>query len=237
MDAIIELIINELGPVCLPRPLVRKADGLVRCQVVWELPKAGGSNDKAPTDCSQLPYLRPVQAGRAATNKAGGNNCEVTQLAVPGAAVPSGSGWYYDDFSAELKTSCHSNEQQRVAFSSDAKPPTGVLVKLECLNETQVVANTRSDLDLRSVQPGIGTPCGSDVSTNPVSGDAACVVTLNNGQQDHGLFCHPDLNVCVQACGSDTECPPAWVCDTRPTTLASAAGRGAYCVNPTCGAD
>ena len=106
MDAIIDLIINQLGAVCLPRPLVRKADGLVRCNVVWELPKAGTADSKAPTDCSQLSYLKPVEAGRAATNSGGGNNCEVKQLAVVDSAVPSGTGWYYDSFSPELKQNC-----------------------------------------------------------------------------------------------------------------------------------
>jgi hypothetical protein len=237
MDAIIDLIIINLGAVCLPRPLVRKADGLVRCNVVWELPKAGAADSKAPTDCSQLSYLMPVEAGRAATNDNGGNNCEVKQLAVATSSVPSGTGWYYDDFSPELKQNCRQNEQQRVAFSADAKPPTGVVVKLECLNETQTLASTRQDVNLTVPQPGIGTPCGTDVIGATVFGDAACVVTLKDGQQDHSLFCHPDLNVCVQACASSTECPAAWVCDTRPATIASAGGKGAYCVNPTCGAD
>jgi hypothetical protein len=240
MDAIVDVIAKQLGAVCLPRPLVRKADGTVACNVVWELPAPGKAPSTTPTTCS-LPYLGPVDEGRAAMNSRGGNNCKVTQLPVTdaseGASVPQGDGWYYDTFTTELKQSCKANEPQRVAFTPTAKPPTGVTVKLECLTETQHYAETRTDEVESVAPPEIGSSCEKSANGTGVSGDAACVVTFDDGKTDKTMFCHPDLNVCVRQCSSDPDCPPAWVCDTRPETLEKTAGKGAYCVNPTCGTD
>jgi hypothetical protein len=157
--------------------------------------------------------------------------------ATPGAAPPTGDGWFYDNFTKELAAQCNKSQPQRVAFTSSAKPPTGVVVKLECLNETQRLANTRKDVNTTMLQPEIGTPCGKDIAVNGVvAGDAACIVTLNNGMTDEQMFCHPELNTCVRKCTSDTDCPAAWVCDNRAQSTMSTDGK-AYCVNPTCGAN
>jgi hypothetical protein len=239
MDAIIEIIARQLGAVCLPRPLVRTGDGLVPCNVVWELPPAATAPIGTPTDCSTLPFLHPVDQGRPAVNDAGGNNCKVDQLPIAGAnAVPAGAGWFYDTFSAGVKSGCPANQQQRVSFTDTAKPTNGVVVKLECLNEVQSLPNTRTDISTSTVQPEIGSACGSVTLANgkTLMGDAACVVTLTNGQSDGSMFCHPQLNVCVQGCTSSNDCPPAWACDTRDETVAATKGRP-YCANPTCGAD
>jgi hypothetical protein len=242
MDAIINVIAKQLGAVCLPRPLVRKRDGLVGCNVVWELPKPGTAPQSTPTACDGIPYLEPVTGGRSTMNDRGGNNCKVKQLSVMNAAknapAPAGDGWYYDTFSEELGRQCNKAQPQRVAFSSSAKPPTGVVVKLECLNETQRLANTNTNVNTTVPQPEIGTPCGMDVSGNgAASGDEACKVTLNNNMVDASMFCHPELNTCVRSCASDTDCPAAWVCDNKRPEIISAAGGKAFCVNPTCGAD
>jgi hypothetical protein len=245
MNAIINVIAKQLGAVCLPRPLVRKSDGLVGCNVVWELPPVGAAPMTTPTTCEAAPsYLEPVTGGRATVNDRKGNNCKVKQLAVrnimPNAPPPEGDGWYYDTFTDELAKQCNKSQPQRVAFTATAKPPTGVIVKLECLNETQRLANTTKNASTTVPQPEIGTPCGMDVQGG-VSGDAACVVAVidpRTGQQgeDRSMFCHPELNTCVLTCGSSTDCPAAWVCDNRPITTAKTSGK-AYCVNPTCGAD
>jgi hypothetical protein len=229
-----------LGEVCLPRPLVRQSNGLVSCNVVWELPAQPPPGAPTPSRCEQLPFLGPVDSGGAPMNAANGMNCKVKQIAVTDLSSktePAGDGWYYDNFTDDLKKTCKPNQLQRVAFTSAAKPPTGVTVKLECLNETQKLANTRIDLAQAVPQPEIGTGCGGEVGTNKPMGDIACVVTLQNNTEDHSMFCHPDLNICVRSCTSDTDCPPAWVCDERPATLTGTQGKGAYCVNPTCGAD
>jgi hypothetical protein len=238
MDAIIDVIAKQLGAVCLPRPLVRKSTGLVGCNVVWELPKAGTAPDQTPTTCdkARYPYLDNVDQGRAAVNERGGNNCKVNQLEVKTlGTVPQGDGWYYDDFSEARKNECPKSQPQRVSFSDTAKPPTGVTVKLECLNETQKLSNTR--LDIRENQPEVGTPCskmGPDMM--PFADDNLCVIDLKDGTQDNKMFCHPKLNVCVKGCNGSSECPAGWVCDDRPQSLVDTKDKGAFCTNPTCGA-
>ena len=123
MDAIINVIAKQLGAVCLPRPLVRKADGTVGCNVVWELPKAGTAPATTPTVCEGTPYLQPVTGGRSPTNDRGGVNCRVNQLAVADTSTkigPTGDGWFYDTFTDELERQCNKAQPQRIAFSSTA---------------------------------------------------------------------------------------------------------------------
>jgi hypothetical protein len=236
MDAIIEVIARQLGAVCLPRSLVRKSDGLVGCNVVWELPPAASAPDGTPTECNQMRFLKPVDAGSDAVNDRGGANCKVNQLAVSDTnTVPTGAGWYYDDFTAGVLQSCPDNQRQRVSFTSAAKPATGVVVKLECLNETQKLPYLAKDVSTSVAQPDLGSDCNNVmIDGGTVSGDAACVVTLTSGTDTTALFCHPDQNVCVKSCQSASDCPPAWECDTRPATIMVTNGRP-YCVNPTCG--
>jgi hypothetical protein len=234
MDAIIDVIAKQLGAVCLPRPLVRKSDGKVGCNVVWELPKPGTAPAATPTECN-LPYLKDVGMGRAPTNERGGRNCTVDQLQVVRVGdKPEGEGWYYDDFTEEREAECPKSQPQRVSFSANAKPPTGVTVKLECLNETQRLSNTR--LDVREGSPEVGKACakmGPDMM--PFADDKECIIELKDGNQDTTMFCHPALNVCVKGCTGAVECPAGWVCDTRQTSVTAAGGKS-YCTNPTCGA-
>jgi hypothetical protein len=167
-------------------------------------------------------------------------NCKVQQIPVTdrsSSVAPPGAGWFYDDFTKDLPQTCKAAPRQRVAFTLEARPPSGVTVKLECLNETQRLANTRTDLSPAVVQPEIGSSCAGEVGTTKPFGDPACLVTLQDGTQESSMFCHPNLNVCVQRCASDVDCPPAWVCDKRPETLAALGQKGGYCVNPTCGVD
>jgi hypothetical protein len=250
MDAIIEIIAKQLGAVCLPRPLVRQADGTVGCEVVWELPPAGMAQAGTPTDCGGARgYLLPVSEGSAVTNDRDGKNCRVAQLgvnttthAMMASKEGQTEGWFYDDFSDDLKKSCSVATPQRVAFTPSAKPPTGVTVKLECLNETQTVADNRNDA-LMPDHPTIGTQCSEDAMHNAIpvdQRDAKCAVSLSDGKVDTSLMCHPTANVCVRTCSSDNDCPPAWVCDNRAETLTATKNAGhpngsPICVNPTCG--
>jgi hypothetical protein len=241
MDAIINVIAKQLGAVCLPRPLTRQSSGLVGCNVVWELPPPNTAPASTPTDCVQASYLHPVDMGRSPINDRKGNNCKVDQLPVlntaPNSPPPPGEGWYYDTFTDELKRQCNKTQQQRVAFTAAAKPPTGVVVKLECLNETQRLANTQKNVSTATAQPEIGSPCGKDVMvTGALTGDQACAVNLTDGTQDTRMFCHPELNTCVRTCASPTDCPAAWDCDRRMDSVTRAGGKP-FCVNPTCGAD
>lgn len=243
MDAIIEVIAKQLGTVCLPRPLVRNKEGLVGCNVVWELPPPGAAISGTPTACGgNRPYLVEPDPGRANRSDKGGAVCKVLQLPVgrdgSGMLAPppmaAGDGWYYDEFSNETQTECTGVEKQRVTFTPQAQPPTGVTVKLECLNETQSLANTRTDVQGDVEQPSIGDPC-EDVRlrNKDVTDDPACEVLLTGGEIDAKMKCHDGFKVCVLSCSTDADCPAAWVCDTRADSVAEAGT--AFCTNPTCG--
>jgi hypothetical protein len=247
IDAIIEIIAKQLGAVCLPRPLVRNAEGIVGCNVVWELPPVGMAPTGTPTECgaANFPFLLPPEEGEDTESARKGKRCRVAQLAVQGdGPVPTidelsgtefADGWYYDDFSEEVKKECKTIPQQRIAFTPASKPPTGVTVKLECLNETQSLAESRPNI--LEGQPSIGDPC-KDVIVNGslMTDDPACHVRLQGqAMPDTSMFCHDDLNVCVLGCNTDADCPAAWVCDTRADSVMGAGQDRKFCVNPTCG--
>jgi len=249
MDAIIDIIAKQLGAVCLPRPLVRRSDGLVPCNVVWELPSVGNAPPGTPVACTDLPFLKPVDPGRPLFNAQGGVNCKVEQLPIIGAnVVPTAPGWFYDSFSPGVREACPSTRQQRVTFAESSTPTTGVSVKLECLNEVQSQPQLRTDVSTSTEQPTIGSACSANAArpttgrttgrrsntTTPVVTPGSCVVQLVGGETDSSMFCHPLLNVCVQGCSTSDDCPGAWECDGRPETTTMTNGRS-YCSNPTCG--
>lgn len=253
MDAIIDIIAKQLGAVCLPRPLIRRSDGTVPCDVVWELPKPGTEVPGTPAQCNAMPFLKPVATGRAQFNGTGGVNCEVDQLPVmPGDRLATGDGWYYDTFSPGVMGACPRNRQQRVTFTDRAKPGNGITIRLECLNEVQSAPSLRRDVVTTSEQPEIGSACTSTSTpaaptpgtgnprsrTTPAAprANTPCAVQLRGGGVDNSMFCHAELNVCVQGCETSDDCPAAWVCDKRPETTAMTNGK-AYCANPTCGGD
>jgi hypothetical protein len=74
----------------------------------------------------------------------GGARCRVAQMPVtsvggtptPGTTQIDGhavhQGWYYDDFSADALRECRPPSGHRIAFTSDAHPPAGVGVVLDC---------------------------------------------------------------------------------------------------------
>jgi hypothetical protein len=240
MNAIIDVIAKQLGAVCLPRALVRNSEGMVGCNVVWELPPPGKAQTNTPTDCSMKGFLSTPDEGRATTSSEGGQVCKVNQLPVSqqdlanGTEPQGGEGWYYDDFSEGVRKDCSATTPQRIAFSDQARPPTGVTVKLECLNETQSLSNNRQDILTTVEQPTIGDSCTDEAGAPD---NMLCAVTLANGQSDTAMFCHPENNVCVLRCTSDADCPPAWVCDTGGETKLGrdAMSISTICVNPTCG--
>jgi hypothetical protein len=259
IDAIIAVIAKQLGAVCLPRPLVANSEGLVPCNVVWELPVSGTQQAATPIECndSRFPFLQPPAEGRDAVSKKGGAVCQVAQLAVSGVGDAKNfqdtvdprdkklykDGWFYDTFTADLAKGCFGSSKQRVAFTPAAKPPTGVTVKLECLNETQNLANNRNDVNAALEQPEIGEAC-ENITRNGVmlTGDKACEVQLLNNKIDNKMFCHPGFKVCVLGCTTNADCAAGWVCDNeRELTLKATVRDGApngtpYCVNPICGA-
>jgi hypothetical protein len=252
MSAIINVIANNIDDVCLPRPLVPNSDGLVECSVIWELPLPSEATGEAPMACSDRSFLLPPGEGRSAFGDKGRTVCRVAQLAVVGEdeskmVIPTlnddiliDQGWYYDDFSSDTQTECRQyKDKQRITFTPMAEPPSGVVVKLECLNETQSLPNTRVDIATDVQQPAVGSACQDvQLRNQQLSGDDACVVLLtqpvNGSVEDRSMFCHIESQVCVKACNTSAECPAAWVCDDRPESMTASGGRS-YCTNPTCG--
>ena len=136
MQPIVETIGRHLGADCLSAPLLVSAQGVVACDVIWELPPEGTAPNTTPVECAQAAsFLKPVSAPRKSTNDRRGQNCIVSQLPVLETSAasfpPAGQGWYYDPSAAAVRA-CHSNAPQRIAFSAEARPPTGVNVVLDC---------------------------------------------------------------------------------------------------------
>ncbi|MET0386939.1 MAG: hypothetical protein ABW321_13320 [Polyangiales bacterium] len=247
LDRVIDAIAKKLRPVCLPQPLVRDAAGRVACDVVWELPTPEVRTTlDAPVACEERPaFLSAPGPEQPQQSARGGKLCTVAQIPAAGGQLAAGDGWYYDNFSEDTQQLCDSATPQRVAFTPVAKPPTGVTVKLICRNETQRVdnADARAVRDATGRVATIGSSCevaSTPTPTAAVDPDERCVVQSADGARDASMFCHPLTNTCVQSCSADRECPPAWVCDTRPATLLQTAGPkrpqgSAVCVNPTCG--
>jgi hypothetical protein len=126
----------QQGGVCLPRPMPRDGEGLVPCTVTWELPPPVDAPPGSPTTCEERSSLSP-HPDRAKGDR-GGALCVVRQLAVTGLpedpVLESGEGWFYDDFSLQVRKQC-ANEMQRALFFAPTLPPNGVSVAIECIDE------------------------------------------------------------------------------------------------------
>ena len=198
-----------------------------------------------------MPFLEPMDPPRVAED--GGEVCRIAQVPVvgqqPAPTAERPEGWFYDNFSPAVVDNCPSGQQQQIAFTTAATPPKKVVVKLECLDERPTLGESGNDLPREPDAPTIGSPCDRiERGTQVLEGDAACEVRLRGAASDASdgvdrrLFCHPQLNVCMQPCSTDTDCPAAWICDDRGETIAATQSDGrpggtAVCLNPTCGDD
>ena len=182
IDGVVERIRSRLGGACLSQKLARDADGAVSCQVEWVLP-VGPIAPGVPASCESdsYPFLRRPGADRPRIDETGGMICEVAQLAVEG-GPPSGEGWYYDDFSADVPAGCPG----RIEFTPSAKPPTGVQLRMRCYGP---------------VDPPAG---GGMCSLSSMSGDASPVgepctprVSPEGGLDDSQVY----LDLASSTCG------------------------------------
>ena len=121
LNAIVDRIAAALRQLCLPRPLNRNSQNLVGCEVREVQPADGECNDGRGRELIGTEDVGP--AGESDVR----NVCRIAQLASdPTAGVPSGLGWFYDDFTPETAGACSFNpEQQRVSFTEGAEPLTG----------------------------------------------------------------------------------------------------------------
>jgi len=196
LDNIIAKIADALDQGCLERPLVRDALGEVSCSVVEELPAGMRCADLESIGREPSP-LRLTADGREV--------CRVLQVPVEGDTVPAGLGWYYDDFSPEVRSQCV-DRTQRIAFTGGAVPPSGTVLRLECLQALSDV----------SEGVGVGFDCGDDASV--CTGARADVLE----RFPQGLVCEPNTNTCQPGCESTADCPGGYTCHQN------------LCVNPTC---
>jgi hypothetical protein len=217
LDAIVDRIAAALRQLCLPRPLNRNSQDLVGCEV-REVQPEGVTCAMAGRGREETPVA--TEDGR--------DVCRIAQLpSDPAAGVPTGLGWFYDDFTAETLNACTFNpEQQRVSFTEGAAPVTGARIRFECLQ-----AAPPQDVD-------IGWPCTSNAFCDPspdncLAGEssAECETRILKERYDRDnleLVCDTESNTCQLTCESNVQCPGGFACY-------DASGNGnSYCVNPTC---
>jgi hypothetical protein len=135
------------------------------------------------------------------------------QVAVMGQRQADGTGWYYDDFTDQVKSVCPAGDQQRILFSF-GELPEGASATFECLQP------------ITSINPnGRGVEA---VNTACQAGSNTC---RDRSDDDDKLICVD--GTCQITCKVNPDCPPGWVCDT-------ALGRGKgekFCQLPTCPSD
>ncbi|MBW2688025.1 MAG: hypothetical protein JRE19_19280, partial [Deltaproteobacteria bacterium] len=223
LNAIVDRIAAALRQLCLPRPLNRNSIDMVGCEVREVQPEGRTCAEAASRGREAVPVS--TEDGREV--------CRITQLpSDPAAGVPTGLGWFYDDFTPETVSACTFNpEQQRVSFTEDAAPIEGARIRFECL---QAAPPTTED---------VGWPCddadAGDEICNPREENcdlanetlAECETRILKERYDRDnlkLTCDGDTNTCQLTCQSNVECPGGFACF-------DASGDGkSYCVNPTC---
>jgi hypothetical protein len=143
INAVAARVGSKLGPGRLARPIARANDGLIACDLLWQLPLASSALPGTPTRCAQAgaEFLRPRTAG-STTDERGGAICQVVQLTVNGDVKNSVAptiggmtfkdGWYYDDFSPVVAQACGESSAQHIAYTGAATPPPDVRVTLDC---------------------------------------------------------------------------------------------------------
>lgn len=217
LNAIVDRIAAALRQLCLPRPLNRNSQDLVGCEVREVQPEGEACADAGRG-------REPVAVG----TEDGREVCRVEQLpSDPGAGVPAGLGWFYDDFTAETAGACSFNpEQQRVSFTTGAEPVTGARIRFECL---QAAPPQTQDIGWPCT---IATDCDPD-PMNCLEGESteACETRLLEERYDRDnldLTCDTESNTCQLTCENNTQCPGGFACFDE-------SGDGnSYCVNPTC---
>jgi len=204
LEAIVDRIADALRRLCLPRRLNRNSEDMVGCEVREVQPEGVTCADAAARG----------REPEAVANEDGREVCRITQLpSDPGAGVPQGLGWFYDDFTQETADACFFNEyKQRVRFTDGAEPQLGTRIRFECLQTAPP-----KDVD-------VGWPCSIETDCDRSSESLAEQYDRDN----LSLACDPDTNTCQLSCTGNAECPGGFSCF-------DASGDGAsYCVNPTC---
>jgi hypothetical protein len=215
LNAIIEKISEQLSGSCLPRPLSPNHQGLVECDVVEILGPTATEAHCKPEQGRKFLHKRIHSDGServvCAINQAAVLNGQVVENPAPLAGVKGDVGWFYDDFTDEMKATCPESPR-RIAFHPPNIAPKNSTIRFECF---QPVA--RNDKDAFG-KDAVNLPCKDD-SECLARSDPEEAVRAGLGYQ---LRCAPLSKTCQIACESDAMCPPNWVCS------------GGLCENPTC---
>jgi hypothetical protein len=207
LNAVITKIAGKLSGQCLPRSQQRNALGLVDCRVV-EIKRPG---DRSPCDPNRG---RTSQLDDRVVDDIARMVCEVAQLPVLARSAPAGVGWYYDDFSEEVKA-CKT-DKQRIAFAAASPLEEGAGARFECFR-----AVTEPSSQTATGAEAINTPCADDGSDG-LHGDAKCAALSDPSAT---LICVNGS--CQVGCTSDAQCPAGRVCT-------GTGGMPGFCENPTC---
>ncbi|HVZ32529.1 MAG TPA: hypothetical protein VG963_08885 [Polyangiaceae bacterium] len=207
LDNLIEKIADKLTGNCLPRQLNPDAQGRVPCDVYEILPK-GDSDCTSDRGHIGDPIERTIQTGLTVEKRTA---CKMDQVPVMNGRPASGeAGWYYDDFSQGVKSSCPDGQQQRIVFSF-GDLPEGSSATFECFQSALKADVTAHGFD------AVNTSCRSNAS-----------VCRTRSDTNYTLICVQ--GTCQAQCKISPDCPPGWVCATSGDT-----GDGpTYCQLPTC---
>ena len=221
LNAIVNRIAAALRQLCLPRPLNRNSIDMVGCEVREVQPEGETCADAA----SRGREPEPVDTEDGDTED-GREVCRITQLpSDPAAGVPSGLGWFYDDFTQETLEACTFNpERQRVSFTDGAAPVAGARIRFECL---QAAPPQDAEIGWLCTDDTQCVTVGCTVDSDP----AACMTAALKERYDREnleLTCDGETNTCQLSCTSNVQCPGGFACYD-----ASDDGNS-YCVNPTC---
>jgi hypothetical protein len=218
LNTLIGKIASKLKGNCLPRKLNPGSNGRVNCQVFELLNKADSEANKCVTARGHIGNVvkRPIREGGKIVQK---KACLMDQVTVKDGSLSDGKGWYYDNFSPDLKEDCQPGEQQRIQFKfadGNMDLPSGAGATFECFQPVARIDNNAKGFD------AINTSCATDECSD-------------RSDDIYKLICIEKSKTCQITCKANPDCPPGWVCDHQ--------GGGGntegplYCQLPTCPAD
>ncbi|MCA9575269.1 MAG: hypothetical protein KC668_07525, partial [Myxococcales bacterium] len=220
VQSIVARIAASLPTSCLPRPLIRGGDNTVFCQILEVLPE--GSSCAEQEARGREPEAVRMEGTREV--------CRVNQVVptpenIANGQEPSGLGWFYDDYSAELDDDCFRFEEdnrQQIRFTTGAESIPGAKFRLECVSP---VVPTGDVAD-------IGSECaGGNQAPCDLDGDDLASFRSRYDREGASLVCDNVTNTCQFACATDADCPGGNVCFGSDD---GNEGNNAYCVSPTC---